>query len=167
MYQIGLYDNSPTTWIYASLFIDVKDKMTKSITQSGVGVVTDPFFLMEYKSQLTGKIKRFNPLSVYASTAGVDTSSRYLYFLSKVSLTDADNVAAGLIKVGTTDMPYGFYDFKIWEMNSAGDYDPDNALATLFTGLMNLYQQGDYKQSVDYTEYTTNDSDTESVYITI
>ena len=167
MYQIELFDNSPNNFVFASFFASVKDKLTTAITQSGVGAVTNPYFLIEYKSQLTGTIKRFNPFIVYASTSGTDVQNRYLYFLSKVSLTLADDVANGIIKVGTTDMPYGFYDFKIYQMSSAADYSPDNAVATLFTGLMNLSQRGDYKKSVDYTEYTTNDADTESVYITI
>lgn len=166
MYQINLYDNSPTNYVFASFYADVKDKMTVATSYTGSSV-TSPYFLLEYKSQLTGKIKRFNPSLVIGSVGGTIIEDRYLYFLSKVSLTEADDVANGLIKVGTTDMPYGFYDFKIYQMASAADYNPDNAAATLFTGLMNLYQQGDYKQVVDYEQYTTNDSDTESVYITI
>tara|TARA_R100000781_G_C4076006_1_gene126100 strand:- start:270 stop:779 length:510 start_codon:yes stop_codon:yes gene_type:complete len=169
MYQIELSDNSPSSFVYTLFFADVKDKLTTSITYlSAVSqFLATPYFLIEYKSQLTGKIKRFNPLGVLGRLDGVTHDDRYLWFLSKASLTESDDVANGLIKVGTTDMPYGFYDFKIYEMSSAGDYDPDNALATLFTGLMNLSAKGDYKQSVEYSEYTTNDSDTESVYITI
>jgi len=167
MYQVKLYDNSPTTFIFSGFFADIKDKMTTAITKTGAGVITNPHFLLEWKSQLTGKIKRYNPWTVYADVSYKDVSNRYLSVFTKVSLTESDDVANGLIKVGTTDIPYGFYDFKIYEMSSAADYNPDNAIGTLWTGLMNLSQIGDYKQSVDYTEYTTNDSDTESVYITI
>jgi len=166
MYQIKLIDNSPNNWVYASFFADIKDKIAGSITYSG-STIASPYFLLEWKSQLTGKIKRFNPYVAYGYISGTKIINRYVYFLNKVSLTAADDVANGLIKVGTTDMPYGFYDFKIYEMSSAADYNPDNAIGTLWTGLMNLSQTGDYKQSVDYTEYTTNDTDTESVYITI
>ena len=166
MQQIKLYDNSPNNWIYTSFFADVKDKITSSITYTGQ-VISSPHFLMEYQSQLTGKIKRVNPSIVFGYSGSTVVVNRYVYFLSKVSLTEADDVANGLIKVGTTDMPYGFYDLKIYEMGSAADYDPDNALATLFVGIMNLSNLGDYKNAVKYTEYTTNDSDTESVYITI
>jgi hypothetical protein len=166
MQQIKLYDNSPTNFIYTNLFVNVKDKITSSITYTGQQI-SSPHFLMEYKSQLTGKIKRFNPYITFGYVGAVKIVDRAVYFLNKVSLTEADDVSDGLIKVGTTDLPYGFYDLKIYEMESAGDYDPDNALATVYTGIMNLSNLGDYKNAVKYTEYTTNDSDTESVYITI
>jgi len=117
MYQIKLFDNSPNNWIYASFFADVDDKIAGSITYVGQ-IISSPYFLLEYKSQLTGKIKRFNPYTVYGYVGGTNTTGRFVYFLSKVSLTQADDVANGLIKVGTTDMPYGFYDFKIYEMNT-------------------------------------------------
>ena len=169
MYQIELQDPTPNSFVYTNFWADVKDKITTPITYlSAVSqFLATPYFLIEYKSQLTGKIKRFNPFGALGRLGGVTHDDRYLWFLSKVSLTDSDDVANGLIKVGTTDMPYGMYDFKIYEMESAGDYDPDNALATLFSGLMNLSARGDYKQSVEYTQYNDNDSDTESVYITI
>ena len=165
MYQINLIDNSPNNWSYASFFADVDDKLTGSITYAGQ-TISSPYFLLEYKSQLTGKIKRFNPNIAFGYVGTTNTAPRFVYFLSKVSLTQADDVANGLIKVGTTDMPYGFYDFKIYEMSSAADYNPDNAVGVLWTGLMHLTSTV-YKKPVEYTEYTTNDADTDSVYITI
>ena len=52
----------------------------------------------------------------------------------------------------------------IYENNNNGNLDPANVIKTLYTGLLNLTSA---TAPTDYSEYTTNDSDTESVYITI
>ena len=76
-----------------------------------------------------------------------------------------DNLAGGIIALGTTDYPLGFYDVTIYEQSTGGNLDP-TGLTVIYTGLMNLSSTSSTR-SVTYTEYTTNDSDTESVYITI
>ena len=57
-------------------------------------------------------------------------------------------------------------DVVIYQNNNNTNLDPDNAVKRIFTGLANL-SATDAVKPVTYTEYTTNDSDTESVYITI
>ena len=101
MQQIKLYDNSPNYWIYTSFFADVKDKITSSITYTGQ-VISSPHFLMEYQSQLTGKIKRFNPSIVFGYSGSTVVVNRYVYFLSKVSFTVAQYSAALSIHIGLT-----------------------------------------------------------------
>ena len=167
MYQIELYQPaSGLNWIFSIQPIDIKQELQTSVTMSEVGLVTDPFFLMEFKSQYTKKIKRFNPSLVYGLQSGVDITERYFWFFLRITWALDDDPSLGYVKVGTIEFPYGFYDFKVYEMSSAGDYDPRNALGTLFEGTMNLSQQGTFKEPVNYKEYTNNDADTESIYIT-
>ena len=66
--------------------------------------------------------------------------------------------------MGDSDFPYGFYNVTIWQNNSNSNLDPDNAIKIIYKGLMNFAETG--LPAVTYTEYTTNDTDTESVYIT-
>ena len=70
----------------------------------------------------------------------------------------------GVIQVGTTDFPFGFYDIVIYKNSSNANLDPANVSVVLYTGLFNLKST---TAATQYTEYTTNDSDTESVYLTI
>jgi hypothetical protein len=70
----------------------------------------------------------------------------------------------GVIFLGSTDYPLGFYDVVIYQNSSNSNLDP-SGLTTIWNGLMNLTNNAN-ASPVDYTEYTTNDSDTESVYIT-
>ena len=58
----------------------------------------------------------------------------------------------------------GVYDVTIYQNNNNANLDPANAVKVLYVGLMNLISS---TATTDYSEYTTNDSDTESVYITI
>ena len=80
-------------------------------------------------------------------------------------LTDGD------IHVATDEFPLGFYDITIYEnKTSFNDNNLSNATATLFNGVLNL--KGDTSdtannmESVQYVDYTTNDTETQSVYIT-
>ena len=82
-----------------------------------------------------------------------------------VNTTDSPSI--GRIVLGTTDFPYGMYDVNIYQNDpsTATNLDPDNAIKKIYTGLMNLTPKAG-NEAIDYTEYTTNDSETESVYIT-
>ena len=77
----------------------------------------------------------------------------------------------GRIELGTDDMPFGFYDVTIRENTT--DFLPSDSSVLdrpiVYTGLMNLtsVETGFYANpSVTYNEYNTNDTDTDSVYIT-
>ena len=83
-----------------------------------------------------------------------------------VNTTDSPSI--GRIVLGTTDFPSGMYDVNIYQNDpsTATNLDPDNAIKLLYTGLMNL-RAIPGNEATDYKEYTTNDSETESVYITV
>ena len=135
------------TWL-ANVRLNLYDKMT-----------TDEYgILITFTSQLTGKSKTFMPVSALFSK-----KDRYVQF--NYLITISDNLSGGLIQLGTTDYPLGFYDVTIYENESGANLDP-SGLSVIYTGLMNLSSASNTR-SVTYTEYTTNDSDTESVYITI
>ena len=130
------------------VYINLYDTMT-AITYS-------PLFM--FTSQLTGK-------SVYVIPSATDYTNKSRY----VKMTLIPNYlipvpASGYFIVGTDDLPYGLYDVNIYQNNSGSNLDPDNAIKKIYEGLMNLTQSGN--PAVTYTEYTTNDTDTESVYIT-
>ena len=129
-------------------YVNLYDKMT-----------TDEYgILVTFTSQLTGKSKTFMPITTLFSK-----KDRYVEFTYFIMTTD--NLGGGIIALGTTDYPLGFYDVTIYENESGANLDP-SGLSVIYTGLMNLSSASN-NRSVTYTEYTTNDSDTESVYITI
>ena len=78
------------------------------------------------------------------------------------------NASFGFITFGNTDLPYGLYDVTVYQNTDSTNLDP-SGLTVLFNGIANLsaVQTGSFKNpAVEYTEYNTNDTDTESVYIT-
>ena len=59
----------------------------------------------------------------------------------------------------------GFFLTKtIYQNSSNSNLDPSGLTTTLYTGLLNLTSSTDTTQ---YKQYTTNDTDTDSVYITL
>ena len=116
--------------------------------------------LITFTSQLTGKSKTF--VSTLNTTTNKD---RYVELGCMVTYQDSETLTAGVIYLGNTDFPLGFYDVTIYQNSSNTNLDP-SGLTTIYTGLMNLTSTTG-TESVKYSEYTTNDSDTESVYITI
>jgi len=123
---------------------------------STVAVDGDIRPLISIKSQQTQKVLNFMPSGVTISTA-----DRYNKLTYKIG---ADAPVGGLIILGNTDYPLGFYDVTIYQNNNNANLDPANAVKVLYVGLLNLISS---IATTDYSEYTTNDSDTESVYITI
>ena len=116
--------------------------------------------LITFTSQLTGKSKTF--VSTLNATTNKD---RYVELGCMVTYQDSETLTAGIIYLGNTDFPLGFYDVTIYQNSSNTNLDP-SGLTTIYTGLMNLTSTTG-TEAVKYSEYTTNDSDTESVYITI
>ena len=113
------------------------------------------------KSQLTGKEKSFIP-TVFLET----TKPRAAGFLYQTaSVVANENLTGGKIFIGDTNYPLGFYDLEIYNNSSASNLDK-SGLTKLFTGLFNV-RGGTNREAVTYSEYTTNDADTESVYVTI
>ena len=140
-------DKAPS--VYASNFyLNLFDKMT----------TVDNGVLMTITSQLTGNSKTFLPTSVI-------TTNKARYLRLTIIVSNDDSLSIGVLNLGNTDFPLGFYDVTIYENSSAVNLDP-SGLSVVYTGLLNLSSMDDTR-AVTYTEYSTNDSDTESVYITI
>lgn len=137
------------------IYLDIYDQMTN----------TDYGPLIAFTSQLSKKTLYCNPLF-----ADYTKKDRYVILNIFTVSGGTPTPANGIIKMGTTDYPYGFYDTKIYQNTSDTNLDPDG-LPLLWTGLMNLRTDYDYTGStpnpaVEYTEYSANDTDIENVYIT-
>tara|TARA_R100001082_G_C4251542_1_gene111673 strand:+ start:47 stop:499 length:453 start_codon:yes stop_codon:yes gene_type:complete len=149
MIQLTTY-NSDNQGFYLNLY----DEMIVNGSETSMNP------LISFTSQLTGKIKNFLALvTVYTH------KERWVLMLLNVNATESPS--SGQIVLGTTDFPYGMYDMKIYQNDpsTATNIDPANAIKLLYTGLMNLTPKAG-NEAIDYKEYTTNDSETESVYIT-
>ena len=146
MIQLSRSSGTTTNHIYLNLY----DEMTSA----------DYAVLVSVKSQLTGKTKTFRVTTSYTN------KDRYIQMtIFVITSSGGENLESGVVFLGSTDFPLGFYDVVIYQNNNNTNLDPDNAIKTIYTGLANL-SPTDAVEPVDYTEYTTNDSDTESVYIT-
>ena len=113
--------------------------------------------LISIKSQQTEKILNF-----MASVVTTTNENRYTEMKYTIGTTDLPLL--GLLILGNTDYPFGFYDVTIYQNSSNSNLDPSGLTTTLYTGLLNLRSLVDTTQ---YKQYTINDSDTDSVYITI
>ena len=147
MIQLSRSNSTTTNHVYLNLY----DEMTS----------TDYAVLVSVKSQLTGKTKTFRVTTSYTNK---DRYTQMTIFV--ITSSGGENLESGVVFLGSTDYPLGFYDVTIYQNNNNTNLDPDNAIKTIYTGLANLSATSAV-DPVTYTEYTTNDSDTESVYITI
>ena len=121
--------------------------------------------LITFTSQFTGNSK-----TVKANLTDVDDIDKKRYIgMGVVTTQTLDNLSEAVIKLGTTDFPLGFYDAIIYENTSTENMDT-TGLNIVYYGVMNLeITEGDSEPSIPpvvYTEYTTNDTDTEAVYVT-
>lgn len=133
-----------------SFYLDIHDKMT---IDSGRVLIT-------FTSQFTGKSKTVSVNTVYTN------KERYvsLSFFTTRSLSQEDLLEAKM-QLGTTDFPLGFYDATLYQNADSNNLDP-TGLPVIWNGIMNLAGNTNATESVTYTEYTTNDADTESIYLT-
>lgn len=113
--------------------------------------------LISIKSQQTEKVLNF-----MASLVTITNENRYTEMKYTIGTTDLPLL--GLLILGNTDYPFGFYDVTIYQNSSNSNLDPTGLTTTLYTGLLNLKSLVDTTQ---YNQYTINDSDTDSVYITL
>jgi hypothetical protein len=131
-------------------YLDLYDKMTNS----------DYRVMISITSQFTGKTKTYLPSTTYTN------KERYVNIATWTTRDTAqENLTTGIIQLGTTDYPLGFYDIIIYQNTDNANLDP-TGLTTIYEGLMNLSIISGATEPVVYTEYTTNDADTESIYIT-
>jgi hypothetical protein len=138
--------------IYNNLvYLDLYDKW----------ITSDPdtkWLLCELTSQFTDKTVYFLPTGVWTyKDRYVQLSIRTTRGLPAPSVT--------VVELGTTELPLGFYDITIYQNTDNANLDP-TGLTTIYEGLMNLSIISGATEPVVYTEYTTNDADTESIYIT-
>tara|TARA_R110002050_G_scaffold147_8_gene1032 strand:+ start:971 stop:1414 length:444 start_codon:yes stop_codon:yes gene_type:complete len=140
-----------TSLQFKLVYLNLYDEMTNA----------DYIPLITITSQLTGNSKTFLPAS-----ANYVNKDRYVSLLIySQHIASNENLSAGSLFFGDTDFPLGFYNVTIYQNSSNVNLNP-SGLTTIYTGLMNV-RSNSTTDPVTYTEYTTNDSDTESVYITI
>lgn len=132
--------------------VDIYDKM---IPYSGE-TVTDLRPIFNFTSQLSGN--GFNTLPFNASYTNKERYVDCSFFTWTNPFLNL-----GYLTFGTTDLPYGFYDVTIYQNDFPTNLDP-TGLRVLWNGLANVKQLEN--PAVEYTDYDTNDADTESVYIT-
>tara|TARA_R100000458_G_C8104384_1_gene129798 strand:+ start:22 stop:465 length:444 start_codon:yes stop_codon:yes gene_type:complete len=141
------------------------------------GLATYPVIRLNIYDEFNGT-NTYKPLCVFTSQAsgssittipfGYSFVNKERYVQLTFLLSTLDIPASGFIKFGNTDLPYGLYDTSIYENSSNTNLNP-SGLNVVWKGLANLtaQQTGTYKNpAIEYKDYTTNDSDTESVYIT-
>ena len=139
-----------TTLQYTQVRLDIYDKMTN----------TDYRPLMTMTSQFTGNSKTFR-----VASANYWYKERYVELLIYMQqLKVNENFMGGSIYIGDTDFPLGFYDVTIYQNTSSTNLDP-TGLTTIYTGLANVTSTST-TDPVEYSQYTTNDSDTDTIYIT-
>jgi hypothetical protein len=142
-------NSAPSTTV-SNTYVNLYDKLTNTDYKVLVGVT----------SQLTGKVKYYTPTTNYAN------KERYVQLLTFIASTiGGENLTSGVVFLGSTDFPLGFYDVTIYQNTSNVNLNPAG-LTVVYTGLMNLEGSSSSISSVTYTEYTDNDSETESAYIT-
>jgi hypothetical protein len=116
------------------------------------------------KSQFTKKEKK------YTSDVNYTNKERFVEMKNTTVIGIDETPVSGFIKLGTTDFPLGFYDVSIYENTSNINLDP-TGLNLLYTGLMNLVCKNgttlEDTPPVLYKEYTENNTDTETVYLTL
>ena len=135
--------------------------------------LTSPFFLIKLESQFTGKTKIFTRPDYASLGTNVNTYDRSIQMAYKYSMNpnSTEDLTESEILVGTDEFPLGLYNLTIYQIDSSGELDPANATATLYSGLLNMKASAattgtDNFEAVQYTEYTNNDSENESVYLT-
>ena len=126
-------------------------------------ITADPdtrWLLGEITSQFTDKTVFWHP------TGDWTYQERYVRF-AIVTTRGFPLPTNNVIELGTTELPLGFYDITIYQNSDGSNLDP-TGLNVLYKGVANLTQDCALggTEPVVYTEYTTNDADTDSIYIT-
>ena len=111
--------------------------------------------LVNIISQQTNNNKVFRPFAI-------DFTNKDRY-VSLTYITNPSNeiLSLGLIEFGNDDYPFGFYNMQIY--SSTSDSMSIIGLNAVYTGLFNITND---VLAVNYSQYSTNDTDTKSVYIT-
>ena len=174
---------TPSNWNSSiSNRIDISDKIVQTPTFFEYEFLGDiyyflsfPYFLFKLESQFTKKTKIFskgNTLPSVSNTANVNSYERFvtLTWYYNTNPLAIEDLTDGKVIVGDDDFPLGFYNITVYEMETNDDLNPDNAKAVLYNGIVNMYPSTDDNsnnfEEVQYNDYTINDADNDSVYIT-
>ena len=141
------------------IYVNIYDLMTSVAYKPLVNLV----------SNQTGKNYSFIPTEIddvtYPSYSYGSNKTRYTKMTYRIlKNSSGENQLAGHIYLGDERTPYGFYDFTIYQNKSNSNLDIAEAIKILYKGIFNFKAVNN--NAVTYSEYTTNDSDTERVYIT-
>ncbi len=137
------------TGVFKDFYINFFDEMSQ------LYYLYPPLF--SFKSQLSGK-------TLYALPKATSYDNKERYVKVQFTVSSLSIPIVGVLNLGNTNYPYGMYDVTIYENDGTYNLDP-TGLPVVYNGLMNLKAQTN-NLAVDYTEYTVNDSENESVYIT-
>lgn len=136
-----------------------------------------PYLMFTMTSQFTNKTKvvAIGSYPIYAnSSTGTELDWKRqlkVNFSYTTGGRGTEDLTNGDVHVATDEFPLGFYDITIYEnKTSYDDNNLANATATLFNGVLNLKgntsDTANNMESVQYVDYTSNDTETQSVYIT-
>ena len=132
--------------------INLKDKFTSDFdTANGI--------LSVFTSQQTGKSQYKTPIVNFGADYYNDRFTTIYFYTSATGYND------WTMQMGITDYPLGFYDVSIYQNSSTSNFNP-TGLNLVYTGLANVTATSE-AASPTYTQYTDNDSDTNSVYNTL
>ena len=130
---------------------------------------TSKGLLVSCKSQLTGAEQNVTPIVNWGTSGFNDRITTFFLYTTPSNGNPANGyLSFGQITYPTfyINYPIGFWDIAIYENSASDNLLLINAGKKLFTGLMNVEAADADGWSPTYKEYTTNDSDTESVYLT-
>ncbi len=133
---------------FQSVYLDFYSEMTD--------ITYPPLF--SFTSQLSGK-------TINGLPKITDYTNKERYVIVQFIPISYSVPVIGILAMGNTDFPYGMYNVTAYQNNSQYNLEPDNAIKTIWNGLMNLRPKTN-NEAVNYTDYNTNDSDTEAVWIT-
>lgn len=149
---------STTNVIYLNLYNDIDIRYTNPSYPEG------DFYnpLQELRCQQTGK-------SIYYASTVIKTNlERYIGLYCFPSINGTVFPTSGLFRMNSTDFPIGLYDYTIYENTISSNLDP-TGLKVIYNGLANLISVNNSGVEIPtptYTEYTTNDTEYDSVYLT-
>lgn len=180
MVQVVVNNQNFTAFAFAADFrINISDKIVSTPTFLSATFLGDiyyslsfPYILYKLESQQTGKVKIFTRTSSFPAVGiNVNTFERYitLSFFYSANPNSTENLSNAEVLVGTKEFPLGLYNITIYETDTLGELNPDNAKATLYNGLLNMtgsQSVANNFEEVQYKEYTSNDTDNENVYLT-
>jgi len=137
-------NNFTENYIYADLY----DEMTATTYKPLVSIT----------SQSTNKLKVFR-----AGVFDTTNKNRYMRITYQISKdSSVEGLTSGVVFLGSTEYPYGFYDVVIYQNNDGSNLDPDNAVKVIYRSIMNLKAVNN--DAITYTEYT--DTVSSPTYIT-